>query len=652
MTYYLVSFDKNFLRFQKAHDFLSDAIFLNTEFLLQEILVDLEDDSIFFIEFEGKRSEKDDFVLSVRDTAKDIRVIYVSSKDLSDLTTHQQTPAGGDSYISMSISTEELSQLLETFETSDRSRVEGAAEAFELEKLQSFKTHPQSLELNRLLVGGLKTQKAKWEQDKENEDRNDSGEDMSKKDSEDLSLDGEFDLGADFSLSDDINELSFDEGATGEEGILSLGDDATGSEFGDLSLSDGAENELSLSDEPALSDVRIDAPEANDDFSLSLEAGEELALGDDLEFGSPAPSDSNYGDLKIDESAAEDSSKAEAQSHEDSGAFSMEDVSEISDEVREKLKEIDAIMDGSSKIDIKSPKFGKADEELVPAEDSDPVEELSFETDEVPQESVEEDKNINESLVSDEVNVDELNFSTEEEEAEESEPIQEAPKKKKKKEKSPEEHQSFKEISGAYSGELERLQATISNLRADRDELLQKIQTFEDNEAIHKRSALSLRAELDEKKIELSIIRRKLNEEISEFKDQVRFLDEKKLISDEKIKLLQHEVEKSAHRNRLDVKRVQLRERELEQKLELLKADAETQIRNRDLKILELKRKIDGMEFDMESISTQEKKSVESRFELEDKLDKAIKTLRSAITVLEDEGRSVAAETLKKNIDV
>lgn len=644
MTYYLVSFDKNFLRFQKAHDFLEDALFLNTDSLLREVLIDVEDDSVFFIEFEGKRSEKDDFVLSLRDTGKDIRVIYVSSKDLNDLTSHQQTPAGGDSYIPMDISTDELEQLLATFGTADRSQVEGAEEAFEIEKLQKFKAHPQSQELDRLLVGNVKSKKSRWEQDQEHEEKNDFGEDMNKKDSADLSLDGEFDLGEDFSLSDDDGSLSLGEG----EDILTLGDEEPGNDFGDLSLSDSPSDELSLSEETPLSDVKIEAPEASDDLSLSLDAGEELALSEDLEFGISEAADSDYGDINLDGSAEgeKEAPKTEASSHEESGVFSMDDVSEISDEVREKLKEIDAIMDGSSKIDIKNPEFG------LPKEEPSADEELSFETDEEPkEEAIEPDQNINESLVSDEVNVDELNFSSEDDEEEEP-VVVEAPKKKKKKEKPAEENQSIRELSGAYSGELERLQATISNLRADRDELLQKIQTFEDNEIIQKRNTLSLRAELDEKKIELSIIRRKLNEEISELKDQVRLLDEKKLISDEKIKVLQQEVEKSAHRNRLDVKRVQMRERELEQKLELLKADAETQIRNRDLKILELKRKIDGMEFDMESISTQEKKSVESRFELEDKLDKAIKTLRSAITVLEDEGRSVAAETLKKNIDV
>jgi len=211
----------------------------------------------------------------------------------------------------------------------------------------------------------------------------------------------------------------------------------------------------------------------------------------------------------------------------------------------------------------------------------------------------------------------------------------------------------LREISGAYSVEMERMQATIANLRGDREELLAKIQKLEEDKLIHARSSLSVRAELDEKKIELTIIRKKLNEEISELKDRLKLFEEKRLIMEEKNKILLQELDKSAQKNKIDVKKVQIRERELEQKLELLKSDAETQIRHRDLKILELKRKIDAMEFDMESISQQEKRSVESRFELEDKLEKAIKTLRSAINVLEDEtDRTNALNALKKNIDM
>lgn len=228
------------------------------------------------------------------------------------------------------------------------------------------------------------------------------------------------------------------------------------------------------------------------------------------------------------------------------------------------------------------------------------------------------------------------------------------PARRKKRDEAPAQmSDDFREVSSAYTSEMERTQATISNLRADREELLAKIQQLEDERLHQNRSHLTLRAELDERKIELTIIRKKLNEEIGELKDRMRLHEERKLILEEKNKLLLQELEKANQRSKMDVKKVQLRERELEQRLELLKSDAETQIRHRDLKILELKRKIDAMEFDMESISTQEKKSVESRFELEDKLDKAIKTLRTAITDLEQESdRGQALSALKKNIDM
>lgn len=213
--------------------------------------------------------------------------------------------------------------------------------------------------------------------------------------------------------------------------------------------------------------------------------------------------------------------------------------------------------------------------------------------------------------------------------------------------------QDIKQIVGSYSGEMERLAATLSNLRSDREDLLAKIQKLEEEKIMQQRQNLSLRAELDEKKIELTIIKKKLNEENNELKDKLKIQEEMKLIWEERNRLLQGEVEKISQKTRFDVKKVQGRERELEQKLELLKADAETQIRHRDQKILELKRRIDGMEFDMESMGHQEKKSLEGKVELEQKLDKAIRTLRGAVTILENDSEAAQVlEKLKKNIEV
>ena len=401
---------------------------------------------------------------------------------------------------------------------------------------------------------------------------------------------------------ENLGELSFPD--TPDEGLSLSGDDA-----GDLSLSLGGDDSLELNSDG------LDLV-GDEDLSLSDDsASEELSLGDGEELSLGAEEESSGG-LSLNFTS------------EDALTLSDEEA-DLSDDAKEKLKEIDAIMDlDASQINIHA-NLGQADE------------------------------NLDEPLVSPDLNLESLNFSTEDTE-EEIVPVKEEKPKKKKKEtveakesRDREYGEDLKEISGAYSGEMERMQATISNLRADREELLQKIQKMEDDKLMQSRQTLSIRAELDERKIELTIIRKKLNEEINELKDRLKLFDEKKLILEEKNRILHQELDKAAQKNKIDVKKVQMRERELEGKLELLKADAETQIRNRDLKILELKRKIDAMEFDMESISQQEKRSVESRYELEDKLDKAIKTLRGAITVLEDESdRSNALSALKKNIDM
>src|SRR5690606_36600209 len=124
-------------------------------------------------------------------------------------------------------------------------------------------------------------------------------------------------------------------------------------------------------------------------------------------------------------------------------------------------------------------------------------------------------------LVSDDLDLGNFDFGAVEQVTPE---VEEKPKKKKK--EAPEAPardrdlgQDLREISGAYSGEMERMQATISNLRADREELLAKIQSYEEEKMLGGRQGLTLRAELDEKKIELTIIRKKLNEEISDLKD-------------------------------------------------------------------------------------------------------------------------------------
>lgn len=417
----------------------------------------------------------------------------------------------------------------------------------------------------------------------------------------------------------------------------------------DLASFNFEENE-DLTEDPSMTRTESDASEDDELLDPSLNEGDFLSTAS--------------------EDSSEDIEESEATLNDPLKDYSSPQIQlapeDLTAEARAKLEEIDAIMREDATRGHMLPSdesFESSEPDLSFNSTADEAEEIN--TDEMFTSAFEEgelEASVDKSLVGD-INLSDLDLSEEREEDDitsviklKSPPVQEAapaPTKKKKKKESSDSVQHLEDISVAYTGEMERTQATIANLRADRDELLKRIDHLEEEKLLGQRNALNLRAELDEKKIELTIIRKKLNEEINDLKDRLSIYEEKILVLEERNKQLQQELDNAGQKNRIDVKRIMLRERELEQKLELLKADAETQIRNRDLKILELKRKIDAMEFDMESISQQEKKTLESRFELEDKLDKAIRTLRSAISTLEEDGnRSATLEAIKKNIEM
>lgn len=200
--------------------------------------------------------------------------------------------------------------------------------------------------------------------------------------------------------------------------------------------------------------------------------------------------------------------------------------------------------------------------------------------------------------------------------------------------------------------ELMRLGETIKSLRADREGLLDRITELEQSHGREKRDFLNIQAELDEKKIEVEILKKRYSKEIEDIKFRLDLATDKKDVLSAKNKQYEHEFEKLRREKKVDVNRVRARERELEEKLELLKRDTEVQIRNRDHKILELKRRIDTLEFDIENAHLRERKKTNDNDLLEDRMDKVIKTLRTVIGQLEDDSTDDRHKLIKKNLDV
>lgn len=703
MTYYFINYDS--VKFGGIRDrisFLSEATSVDELAALEKILAH-QSNLVFFLALSQEEKDKTQvFAKTIRERAPSAKILYILSiMEAQDLKAHQKSEVGGDAYLESEIEGTILEGMLESL-FPEKSPCESrlSEDTSERESLKRMKEHPISQKMDELFARELNTQAKKsrlqsTEDFIEIKEESENGESMSDKDQE-LTLEdlGELELGDSPEVSEPTEsgelEFSLDEGleldlvvsSSGEEAdkeeefslaedeleipalslnedVLSLddGDNSSFQNLGDLELSDGPLPETPDEEIPELSlsgdvDFEVLSLDSNDASGLEISFAKEES-GDEEEISSDMSLQENLDDLDNIDSLDDLDSLENLDFGSDESDIQLDLGGELSDDAREKLKEIDAIMTlDASQVNI------NVGLEIPHSLDSEEEEEEVAESIQLNEED------LNEPLVSDDLNLDNFDFSSEdlEEIAEAPFMAEEKPRRKRKEPKVAHESgedqerdysQDFKEISGAYSGEMERTQATISNLRIDREELLKRIQHLEEDKLFQNRQTLSMRAELDEKKIELSIVRKKLNEEINELKDRLKFQDERRLILEEKTRILTQELDKAGQRNKIDVKKVQMREKELEQKLELLKSDAESQIRNRDLKILELKRKIDAMEFDMDSISQQEKKSVESRFELEDKLDKAIKTLRTAISVLEDDSdRGSALEALKKNIDM
>lgn len=198
--------------------------------------------------------------------------------------------------------------------------------------------------------------------------------------------------------------------------------------------------------------------------------------------------------------------------------------------------------------------------------------------------------------------------------------------------------ENYASVNSRYSADdLLDIKITLSELKDDRKNLLDEITNLEHDKDKLLRDNLNLKADLDELKIELSIMKKRHVAELEDYKHQNSILLEKREVLEAKNKNYQREIERLGSKIRIDFSKIKQREKELEGQLELVSIDADSKVKSRDLKILELKRKIDALEFNMENISIKEKQSVQDKSVLEDKLNRVVGTLRNSLSLLEQD---------------
>jgi len=200
------------------------------------------------------------------------------------------------------------------------------------------------------------------------------------------------------------------------------------------------------------------------------------------------------------------------------------------------------------------------------------------------------------------------------------------------------ENDSVSEESSSYDEtKMLKHQTTIRILREDRQSLVDEIEDLKTKNQRIQKENIGLKAELDELQIELSIIKKRHEDDIRELKYNLNYSEDRKKIMEEKLKKNQEELGFVGERVRLDLEKLRRKEKELENQLELVQMDTANQVQNRENKILDLKRKIDALEFNMENTILKEQKTREDKKKLEERLRSIMKTLRGSIRLLEED---------------
>ncbi len=126
----------------------------------------------------------------------------------------------------------------------------------------------------------------------------------------------------------------------------------------------------------------------------------------------------------------------------------------------------------------------------------------------------------------------------------------------------------------------------------------------------------------------------------------------------DKIRLLEIQVrdafaesEKLKDRVRNDIRKIRSREKELENRLEIMKKDSEALLAARENRIIDLKRKLDLLEFNMDILQNQYEKEKQLTAGLRGKLDKAAQVVRVAEGLLDPSEQVDMGDILTQDLD-
>lgn len=170
---------------------------------------------------------------------------------------------------------------------------------------------------------------------------------------------------------------------------------------------------------------------------------------------------------------------------------------------------------------------------------------------------------------------------------------------------------------------IHELEAEVDHLRKDNDDLASAGQII--TQKMEGLQSRALRAEKEK------------NEVISQFKNEVLILKGHLQYKESELSKAKTKIEELDSRIKTDFKKIRVRERELENRLELVRAEKQALMRSKDDRILDLQRKVDQFKSELDLYRTKVQDLNKTMEDQQDQMRKTVRALRVALSNLEQE---------------
>ncbi len=169
-----------------------------------------------------------------------------------------------------------------------------------------------------------------------------------------------------------------------------------------------------------------------------------------------------------------------------------------------------------------------------------------------------------------------------------------------------------------------------------------RVSQLEEQISGEKAKSASIGYELEEKTKQLSDFDLKMmmqtevfEKKLSQAEFEAQSKADKAKVLETQVKEALAEVEKIKERVRIDIRKIRVREKELENRLEIIRKDSEALLTARETKIIELKRKIDLLEFNMDLLQDQYNREKELNAHLRERIIRVTQAVKVAGGILD-----------------